>query len=71
MLEHIPDLVETGISSAKIEGRMKSAFYVATVVGVYRRAIDEYYKDPQNYKFNPQWLDEIKKVSHRDFTTGV
>ena len=70
MLEHIPDLVETGISSAKIEGRMKSAFYVATVVGVYRRAIDEYYKDPQNYKFNPQWLEEIKKVSHRDFTTG-
>ena len=70
MIEHIPDLGKAGISSAKIEGRMKSAFYVATVVGVYRKAIDKYYEDPENYQFNPDWLTELKKVSHRDFTTG-
>ena len=70
MIEHIPDLVKAGISSAKIEGRMKSAFYVATVVEVYRKAIDKYYEDPENYQFNPDWLTELKKVSHRDFTTG-
>lgn len=70
MIEHIPDLVKAGISSAKIEGRMKSPFYVATVVGAYRKAIDAYYEDPENYRFDPAWLDELKKVSHRDFTTG-
>ena len=70
MIEHIPDLIASGISSAKIEGRMKSAFYVATIVGAYRKAIDAYYEDPENYKFNPAWLEEVKKVSHRDFTTG-
>ncbi len=70
MIEHIPDLIEAGIGSAKIEGRMKSVFYVATVVGVYRKALDKYYDDPENYQFNPLWLDELKKVSHRDFTTG-
>lgn len=70
MIEHIPDLVRAGIASAKIEGRMKSAFYVATVVGAYRKAIDAYYADPENYEFNPAWLAELKKVSHRDFTTG-
>lgn len=70
MIEHIPDLVKAGISSAKIEGRMKSAFYVATVVGVYRKALDSYYADPENYQFKPEWLTELKKVSHRDFTTG-
>lgn len=70
MIEHIPELVEAGIMSAKIEGRMKSIFYVATIVSAYRRAIDEYYRDPENYKFNPEWLSELKKVSHREFTTG-
>ena len=70
MIEHIPDLVKAGISSAKIEGRMKSAFYVATVVGAYRKALDAYYEDPENYEFKPEWLTELKKVSHRDFTTG-
>ncbi|MEE1038922.1 MAG: U32 family peptidase [Eubacterium sp.] len=70
MIEHIPDLVRAGIASAKIEGRMKSAFYVATVVGAYRKAIDAYYADPENYQFDPAWLEELKKVSHRDFTTG-
>lgn len=70
MIEHIPDLIQAGLSSAKIEGRMKSIFYVATVVGVYRRAIDAYYADPEGYVFRPEWLTELKKVSHREFTTG-
>jgi len=70
MIEHIPDLVQAGLSSAKIEGRMKSIFYVATIVGAYRRAIDAYYKDPEGYVFDPEWLNELKKVSHREFTTG-
>lgn len=70
MIEHIPDLVRAGLSSCKIEGRMKSVFYVATIVGAYRRAIDAYYQDPDGYTFNPEWLNELKKVSHREFTTG-
>lgn len=70
MIEHIPDLIHAGLSSAKIEGRMKSIFYVATIVGAYRRAIDAYYKDPEGYVFDPEWLNELKKVSHREFTTG-
>ncbi|QOX65829.1 U32 family peptidase [Anoxybacterium hadale] len=70
MIEHIPDLIQSGLASLKIEGRMKSIFYVATVVGAYRRAIDAYYADPEGYVFNPDWLNELKKVSHREFTTG-
>ena len=70
MLEHLPDLVNAGISSAKIEGRMKSVFYVATVVSAYRKAIDAYYDDPKNYKFDPKWYEDMLKASHRDFTTG-
>lgn len=70
MIEHIPDLIQAGLASGKIEGRMKSVFYVATIVGAYRRAIDAYYADPDNYQFNPEWLKELKKVSHREFTTG-
>lgn len=70
MIEHIPEIINAGIESAKIEGRMKSVFYVATVVGAYRRAIDAYYEDPEGYKFNPEWMAELKKVSHREFTTG-
>lgn len=70
MIEHIPELIASGITSAKIEGRMKSSFYVATVVGAYRKAIDSYYKDPERYEFRTQWMEELKKVSHREFTTG-
>jgi putative protease len=70
MIEHIPDLIQSGLASLKIEGRMKSIFYVATVVAAYRRAIDAYYVDPEGYVFNPDWLSELKKVSHREFTTG-
>lgn len=70
MIEHIPELVAAGVSSFKIEGRMKSSFYVSTVVRAYRRALDAYLNDPENYVFSQEWLDEVSKVSHRSFTTG-
>ncbi|MCI8609124.1 MAG: U32 family peptidase [Firmicutes bacterium] len=70
MIEHIPDLAAAGITSAKIEGRMKSIFYVATLVSAYRKAIDAYYENPENYKFQEAWMEELKKASHREFTTG-
>ena len=70
MIEHIPDLIESGISSLKIEGRMKTVYYVAATVRAYRLAIDAYYRDPEHYEFKQEWLDEVKKVSHREFTTG-
>lgn len=70
MIEYIRELAEAGITSFKIEGRVKSSYYVATVIRSYRMALDAYLKDPINYSYNPSWLEEIKKVSHRDFTTG-
>lgn len=70
MIEHIPELVESGLASLKIEGRMKSIFYVATIIAAYRKAIDAYYQDPEHYEFKQEWMDEMKKVSHREFTTG-
>ncbi len=70
MIEHLPDLVKTGITSAKIEGRMKSVFYLATVLRVYREAIDTYYRDPEHYRFRDEWMTELTKASHRRFTTG-
>ncbi len=70
MIEFIPQLIKSGIKSFKIEGRVKSSYYVATVIRAYRMAIDEYYKNPDNYRFDEKWLKEIKKASHRDFTTG-
>ena len=70
MIEHIPELVESGITSFKIEGRMKSAYYAAVVTNAYRMALDAYFADPENYKFNPEWLDELCSVSHRDYATG-
>lgn len=70
MIEYIPQIIESGITSLKIEGRMKSMFYVATVVRAYRKAIDSYLADPDNYKFNHTWLEELNKASNREFTTG-
>lgn len=70
MIEHLPELIGSGVLSLKIEGRVKSEYYVATVIGAYRKAIDKYYENPAEYKFNPMWLDEVKKVSHRDYYTG-
>ena len=70
MIKELPEIIESGISSLKIEGRMKSSYYVATVIRSYRTAIDRYFNNPKNYKYDPKLLDEIKKASHRDFTTG-
>ncbi|NLY78184.1 MAG: U32 family peptidase [Tissierellia bacterium] len=70
MIEYIPQLVEAGIKSFKIEGRVKSSYYVATVLRSYRMAIDEYFKDKEKYTFKQEWIEEIKKASFRDFTTG-
>lgn len=70
MIEHIPELMDTGVVSFKIEGRMKSAYYVATVAKAYREAIDEYMKDPLGYKFKEKWLEDLDKPSHRKYYTG-
>ncbi|MEI6131903.1 MAG: U32 family peptidase [Bacillota bacterium] len=70
MIRHIPELIEAGISSMKIEGRAKSAYYVATVTAVYRNAIDEYYKDPTNFIYKEEWFQELSKASHREYSTG-
>ncbi len=70
MIEHIPELIESGLNSLKIEGRMKSAYYVATVVYAYRKAIDAYLKNKKTYQYNPEWMAELKKASHREFTSG-
>jgi U32 family peptidase len=70
MIEHIPELIEAGINSLKIEGRMKSSYYVASIVKAYREAIDKYIEDPENYKYNPKLLEELMKPSHRPYTTG-
>ncbi len=70
MIEHIPELCESGITSFKIEGRMKSVYYAAVTANCYRMAIDSYLKDKDNYKFNPLWLTELESVSHREYDTG-
>jgi len=71
MIEHIKPLVEAGVSSFKIEGRMKTAYYVAIVTKTYRQAIDDYLKDPELYKSNiPNYVKELGKISHREYTTG-
>ncbi len=68
MIDSVPDMIEAGIDSLKIEGRMKSVHYVATVVNAYRHAIDSYIADPKSYSFDNAWMDEIKKASHRPLT---
>ncbi len=71
MIEHIPELIDAGIDSLKIEGRMKTALYVATVARTYRKAIDDYRKDPELYRKNMPWyLDQISNCTYRQFTTG-
>lgn len=71
MIEHIPELVDAGIDSFKIEGRMKTALYVSTVARTYRKAIDDYKKDPALYRKNMEWYkEEIGKCTYREFTTG-
>ena len=71
MIEHIPDIIDAGIDSLKIEGRMKTALYVATVARTYRKAIDDYLKDPALYEKNLPWYqDQISNCTYRQFTTG-
>lgn len=70
MIRHIPELVQSGVNSFKIEGRMKSVFYVASVIKAYRQAIDTYFDDPENYEFNEEWFEYLLKPSHRNYTTG-
>lgn len=71
MIEHIPEMFDTGVDSYKIEGRMKTALYVATVARTYRKALDDYMEDPELYKKNMPWyLDQISNCTYRQFTTG-
>lgn len=71
MIEHIPELIDAGIDSFKIEGRMKTALYVATVARTYRKAIDDYCKSPELYQQNMDWYKEqISNCTYRQFTTG-
>lgn len=71
MIEHIPELVEAGIDSFKIEGRMKTALYVAVVARTYRQAVDDYFESPEKYKSRiPYYKEEIAKCTYRQFTTG-
>lgn len=71
MIEHVPDLINAGIDSLKVEGRMKTALYVATVARTYRKAIDDYQTNPKRYEANMDWYkEEIGKCTYREFTTG-
>ena len=71
MIEHIPEMIEAGIDSFKIEGRMKTALYVATVARTYRKAIDDYLESPEKYRASMEWYKaEIGKCTYREFTTG-
>lgn len=70
MIEHIPEIVKSGVHSLKIEGRMKNEFYVASTVKAYREALDAYFDNPEGYEFKQEWLDTVLKVSHRQYHTG-
>lgn len=70
LLEHLPAIISSGVASLKVEGRMKGINYVASVLRVYRQALDEYAADPANYRCRPEWLEELAKLSHRGYTTG-
>jgi putative protease len=70
MIDYIPQLIECGIDSFKLEGRVKTEYYVATVVKTYREAIDRYLDNPDTYQVDPIWHEELSKVSNRHYTTG-
>ena len=70
LLAHIPEMVASGLNSFKIEGRMKSVHYVSTVVKVYREAIDSYFENPTTYTPEQAWWEELRKISHREYSTG-
>ena len=70
LIEHLPAVIATGVDALKIEGRMKGINYVAGVTRVYRSALDCYRHDPDRFHCRPEWLEELKRLSHRDYTTG-
>lgn len=70
MIEYVPQMIESGVESFKVEGRMKSIHYVATVINAYRQAIDAYLADPDGYELKQEWLDEIGKAANRPLNTG-
>lgn len=70
MIQYIPELVQSGVTAWKVEGRMRSHYYVAAVTRIYREALDSFFADPVKYSFNQEWLAELEKVSHRELTTG-
>jgi len=70
MIEHIPEIIESGIVSLKIEGRMRGINYLASTVKVYREAIDAYYENPENFTTQKDWLYELETVSNRSYSTG-
>ncbi|MBP3231319.1 MAG: U32 family peptidase [Anaerovibrio sp.] len=70
LLPYLPDVIESGVDSLKIEGRMKSVHYVASIVKAYREAIDGYFENPSSFTIKQEWLEELDKVSHRAYTTG-
>ena len=70
LLPYLPDVIKSGVDSLKIEGRMKSVHYAASVVKAYRMAIDSYFENPEAFAVKEEWLEELEKVSHRSYTTG-
>lgn len=70
MIEFIPELIKSGVTTLSIEGNMKSNEYTEKVIKIYRKAIDEFIKNPDDWKFNQSWLDELKNIDNRDLTTG-
>lgn len=70
LLPYLKDIIECGVDSLKIEGRMKSIHYVASVVSAYRHAIDSYFENPEEFTIKQEWIDELNKVSHREYTSG-
>lgn len=70
LIKHIPEVINSGISSLKIEGRMKGEYYVAMVTHTYRKAIDKYFENPEKYEFDPAWLEELESISHHPYATG-
>lgn len=70
LLEYLPELVKAGVGSLKIEGRMKGIHYLASVLRVYRAALDSFWSDPVGYRPDPAWMEELATISHRGYTTG-
>ena len=70
LIEYLPEIIAAGVDAIKIEGRMKGIHYVAGVTRIYRHALDCYGRDPEDYQFKAEWLEELKKVSHRGYTIG-